>query len=308
MPRGKVCPYWHAVGHSNANKSYLGEFLHDNGARWFNSQDHVNQFIAALGKNGEGASYKRRNHPMIAYYVPLNLNTENPTHLLEIIETNNLHKNDITKIRWAKPPARRSPNQTCGHLIVNFSNLDAANRAKTEGLIICNKKVSVSKFKKEPIRCLKCHGWNHIATECIQTHDKCGTCGEEGHRTSACNNKDATHCVNCDSNDHTSWSRGCPTFLRKCQEYDTKHPENNLPYYPTSSEPWSWSPTPQPSTTINQAPRPGPPPPIREKRTTQQQRLKQQTLNFGSQIPDVQRITQEEANFGINIDLTPFQL
>jgi len=269
--------------HKMANKSYLGEFLHDNGAKWFAAPDHTKEFLAALGTKGIGASLKRRNHPMIAYFVPLNLNTENLTHISEIIETNNLNKDDISKIRWAKPPARRSPNQTCGHLIINFTNPDAANRAKTEGLLICNKKVSVAKFKKEPIRCLKCHGWNHIASECTQPTDRCGTCGAEGHRTSACTDKDTSFCINCKVDDHPSWSRNCPTFLRKCQEYDAKHPENNLPYYPSSTESWTWSPIPQPPPLTNQIPRPAPPPPIRQKQPTQ--RLRQQTLNFGTQAP-----------------------
>ncbi len=88
---------------------------------------------------------------MLAYYVPLNLNTNNPAHLAEIVESNNMQTGDLLKARWAKPPARRSPSQICGHLILTFSNLDAANRAKMEGLVICNKRVSVAKYKKEPI-------------------------------------------------------------------------------------------------------------------------------------------------------------
>jgi hypothetical protein len=178
---------------------------------------------------------KKRSHPMIAYYVPLNLNTENPAHMAEIIEANNLQSDDLLKIRWAKPPARRVPNQICGHLILTFSNPDTANRAKTEGLIICSKRVSVLKYKKEPICCMKCHGRNHIAAKCTQSFNRCGTCGLREHRTSACTSK-STYCVNCGVDDHTSWSRECPTFMRKCHEFDVKHPENSLPYYP-SSEP-----------------------------------------------------------------------
>ena len=53
-----------------------------------------------------------------------------------------------------------------------------------------------------------------------------------------------THCVNCGLDDHTSWSRECLTFVRKCQEFNTKHLENGLPYYP-STEPWTWASAPQ---------------------------------------------------------------
>jgi hypothetical protein len=105
-----------------ANKGLLGEFMHDDGAKWFASQNHADAFIIALGDEGQGASVKKRNHPMIAYYVPLNLNTENPAHIAEIVETNNLQPGDLIKARWAKPPARRSTTQTCGHLILTFSS------------------------------------------------------------------------------------------------------------------------------------------------------------------------------------------
>jgi hypothetical protein len=46
-----------------------------------------------------------------------------------------MQKEDLLKIRWAKPLIRRAPNQICGHLIFNFFNPDAANRAKIEGLL-----------------------------------------------------------------------------------------------------------------------------------------------------------------------------
>jgi hypothetical protein len=259
------------------NKVLLGEFMHDDGAKWFAMQSHADAFITALGDDNVGATIKKRSHPMIAYYVPLNLNTENPAHMAEIIEANNLQSDDLLKIKWVKPPARRAPNQICGHLILTFSNPDAANRAKTEGLIICSKRVSVSKYKKEPIRCMKCHGWNHIAAECAQSFNRCGTCGSREHRTSVCTSK-STYCVNCEVDDHTSWSRECPTFTRKCHEFDVKHPENSLPYYP-SSEPWTWAVEPQPLEP-EQVCRLFPPPPIEARAAMQ--RLRQQRLNFAT--------------------------
>ena len=41
--------------------------------------------------------------------------------------------------------------------------------------------------------------------------------------------------------DHVSWSRTCPTFLRKCKEMDRQTPENNLPFF-LATEAWTWSP------------------------------------------------------------------
>jgi len=222
------------------NKELLGEFLTDKGAKLFAQQDNFNGFITALGSLGKDLTIKKRNHPVIAYYVPLHLNTSNLTNISEIEEVNSIQEGDLLCVWWAKLPICRNANQTCGHLILTFSNPNAANRAKTGGLIICNKRVSVSKYKKEPIQCLKCQGWNHIASKCIRKMDLCGTCRKEGHRMSDCKAISKQHCVSCNSDDHPSWAQHCPTFVRKCREFDQKHPENGLPFYPLQ-EPWTWA-------------------------------------------------------------------
>ncbi|KAF8806037.1 hypothetical protein BYT27DRAFT_7102565 [Phlegmacium glaucopus] len=58
-----------------ANKGLLGEFLTDEGAKWFAQEANFDKFVTALGTLGRGACVKKRNHPIIAYYVPLHLNT-----------------------------------------------------------------------------------------------------------------------------------------------------------------------------------------------------------------------------------------
>jgi hypothetical protein len=63
------------------NKGFLGEFMHDKGTKWFTLQSHADSFITALGDGAIGALIKKKNHPMIAYYVPLSLNMDNPAHL-----------------------------------------------------------------------------------------------------------------------------------------------------------------------------------------------------------------------------------
>ena len=113
-----------------ANKEFLGEFLHDEGAKWLTQQEHTDVFIAELGKEGAGAQLKRRNHPVIAYYIPLHLDTNSTGHLKEILEVNRIQEGNLSGLRWVKPLARRTPTQTCGHLILFFTNPDAANRAK----------------------------------------------------------------------------------------------------------------------------------------------------------------------------------
>ncbi|KAF8799552.1 hypothetical protein BYT27DRAFT_7038627, partial [Phlegmacium glaucopus] len=71
-----------------ANKGLLGEFLTDEGAKWFAQQNKFDDFITALGTLGRGACIKKRSHPVIAYYVLLHLNTANSDHVTEIEEVN----------------------------------------------------------------------------------------------------------------------------------------------------------------------------------------------------------------------------
>ena len=77
----------------------------------------------------------------------------------------------ITSARWAKAPDRRAPNQRTAHLLLSLNSVDAANRAITNGLSICNKRCHVERAKREPTRCLKCQGWNHFAKECTAEND-----------------------------------------------------------------------------------------------------------------------------------------
>ncbi|KAF8258422.1 hypothetical protein EI94DRAFT_1546010, partial [Lactarius quietus] len=83
------------------------------------------------------------------------------------------------------------------------------------------------KLKYEPKQCMKCRKWGHFAAECKAQADICGTCGDQ-HKTKECNVEDKRYCVSCRSNTHASWNRNCPEFLRKCVEYSSFHPENNL--------------------------------------------------------------------------------
>jgi len=118
---------------------------------------------------------------------------------------------------------------------------------------------------------MKCHNWNHVARECIAHEDTCSTCGEKGHWTKDCTNKGKTHCVSCDSDQHASWSRFCPTFLKKCDELDRRTPENSLPFFP-SMDPWTWASTPPAHHTLP----PAVPPPILRRGHNQKERTQQQ--------------------------------
>jgi hypothetical protein len=50
--------------------------------------------------------------------------------------------------------------------------------------------------------------------------------------------------VACRTDDHASWDRMCPEFLRKSTHFDELHPENALTYFPTDAN-WTLSKRPE---------------------------------------------------------------
>lgn len=205
-------------------------------AKWFANPENK---IGICGALGDGVSFRTKLYNVLAFNVPLTLDPGAPGHREEINEINDLEGNTVAALRWAKPIARRSPNQRSAHLVLSFSNPVAANRAISNGIIICHKKCHVERMKKEPIRCLKCQGWNHMANQCERTWDICSNCAGD-HRTSNCPRPRSTRCVTCSSNDHASWSRECPSFIKRLSEFNERNPENSLPFFPTA-DPWTWS-------------------------------------------------------------------
>ena len=169
------------------------------------------------------------------------MDPKNPSHLTEICEANNLTTNQtpITSANWAKVIENRSITQRTAHLYLTFNNAEIANRVITNGLLICNKKCSIQKRRREPTRCLKFQGWNHIAKECNETINTCGNCAGQ-HRTDTCKSTEKK-CVSCKTDNHTSWSHQCPTFLKKLADLNNRNLENSTIYFPTK-KPWTWTP------------------------------------------------------------------
>jgi len=126
-------------------------------------------------------------------------------------------------------------------MIITFTDPDSANKAILNGLVICNKKVSVAKCKREPIRCLKCQGHNHVANECIIQRDICAKCGDS-HRTSSCD-MSILYCTPCGARGHASSTRIAPPSSGNAWNSTPKTPKNTLPFFP-STEPWTWEATP----------------------------------------------------------------
>ena len=218
------------------NGGTLIEMDSDNATAWLTKQENRANFCSKIGPT---VIFRARIYSLIAFNVPLDIDPENQKHRQEVCEANSLEQEVIPSMKWAKPIHRRSETQRTAHLFLTFTNADAANRAITNGLYICNRRCHVERIKREPTRCLKCQGWNHFAKECPEEADKCGNCAKS-HRTNDCPNPMERCCVSCRSNDHASWSRECPTFIRKLSDFNERNPENALQYIPTA-DPWTWT-------------------------------------------------------------------
>ncbi|KAI0026639.1 hypothetical protein K488DRAFT_22400, partial [Vararia minispora EC-137] len=185
------------------------------------------------------ATVKERLFHVMALFVPLHFQPEQERDLREIEHVNQIDPESIIRARWVKPTHFRREGQEVGHAILTFASAETANKLLLNGMVICGKRISGTKMKKEPIRCLKCQTYGHFANACMATEDTCGKCGEK-HRTADCKNPFGTFCVSCQTNDHASRDRVCPEFQRKCEAYDSHHPENGLAFFPTD-EPWTWA-------------------------------------------------------------------
>lgn len=212
------------------HKGILIEMENDAATNWMNTHENRTNFCKEIGHK---VLIKQRVFYLIAHNVALTFDPSNKRHRDEVHEANHLEENTISTMRWAKPAERRSPDQRTAHLILMFTDPDAANRAIANGLTICNRRKYVEKLKKEPIRCLKCQGWNHFAYKCISKTDKCSNCAEE-HRSRQCPHPHKRWCVTCNVGDHASWSRTCPAFIKKANECDRRNPENSLQFIPTT--------------------------------------------------------------------------
>ena len=222
------------------NRGVLLEFNSDEAVEWLQDAERWRAFLVQLHKL---AIIKPRMYNIVVQFVPLSFRPKKDTELHEVEESNGLDDGDIVRARWIKPIMRRSPSQVCGHMILSFLSPQPANEVLAGGLFIRQKKVYAEKCKREPLRCLKCQGWNHMASSCPQLRDTCGTCAQH-HRMAACTGPNKYRCVLCGSDDHASWDRSCPTFLHKCAELNNRMEENRMPYFPTL-ETWTQAREPE---------------------------------------------------------------
>ena len=211
------------------NGGIIVEFANSEAVKWSRNPSTRSSLTSKLASN---IRIKDRQFSLVLSFVPICINVEDANTLRYIETVNELPENSITKIKWIKDPACRSPTQRVAHAFISLSSPQVANQIIREGLCVNHEKLRAHKDRKEPLRCMKCQRWGHFAKDCKHQVDVCGSCAGP-HRESKCNSYATFFCVNCQTDHHGSASKECPEFIRRCEELDAKHPDNALPYFPT---------------------------------------------------------------------------
>lgn len=223
------------------NGGVVLEFGAQEGADWI--RETKARSAAFASKMGTAAEVKGRQYKVVAEFVPVRFNPDDAGVLRVIEERGQLPVGSITYARWIKPVGKRQEGQQVAHVMLTLSSSESANRAIANGLIIAGKKAGIRRCLLEPLRCAKCHRFEpvHLARDCTQTEEHCGTCGEDSHPTRDCQVTDEAkfRCVNCKRSGHTTWSRQCPTFLAQVQKMQRRQPDHGFRFFPTE-DPQTW--------------------------------------------------------------------
>ncbi|KAH9950180.1 hypothetical protein B0H21DRAFT_656965, partial [Amylocystis lapponica] len=224
------------------NGGVLYELNTAQAASWLRRPEKTASFVQHFG--GERTLVKERTFPTVVEYVPISFDPSSDLALRVAEGRSGLDPDSIVRANWIKPVNRRSTTQSFAHAIIRFNSPKAANSAIRDGLVIAGRRVWGRKLLQEPLRCLKCQklGVAHLASECKQIHDTCGTCGSVSHTTSTCDVTDrAKHwCANCRTGGHAAWDRACPAFLAARDRLLDRQPDAQYRFFPIPSDPSSW--------------------------------------------------------------------
>ncbi|QRV95418.1 hypothetical protein RhiJN_23436 [Ceratobasidium sp. AG-Ba] len=141
-----------------------------------------------------------------------------------------LDHGSILGLSWAKPVEARTPGQTRAAVRVSLRSQDYADGLIENRCYLDEKRVYFRRLEEDPIRCLKCQKYGHKSTSCRSYQDICRPCGGK-HRSSACDRPGLTQCANCRSDEHASWSRDCPEFLKAREKFNKQRPENRRRFF-----------------------------------------------------------------------------
>ncbi|KAL4256054.1 CCHC-type domain-containing protein [Pleurotus pulmonarius] len=186
---------------------------------WLADSENLTTFLTTFSP---GAAVKAKKYTIKALYLPVEqpIDTAEAWRIIE--KENDLPPFAISLIKWMKPAARRGKNQQ-------------------QGLQTLENNFRCHKSKTEPLRCLNCQNYGHIASRCTILKAICATCAQHHVNTGDCpqlNRKEAHFCVSCQTAGHPSWERTCPSRLKLQRDLDERLESNLLPFFPTE-EPWT---------------------------------------------------------------------
>ena len=216
------------------NRSPIIELNSPEAALWLKDPSRKQLFLSHLGGK---VQVKERLYHLVVPFLPTSVRTDDAETLRSIERESDLTTHSTSRLKWIKDPSRRGTRQRVAHALLSVTSPQAANQLIKEGLYLDQTKYHPRKDRKEPLRCLKCQRWGHYSSSCTQDRDTCGVCARD-HRDRNCSSFETYHCVNCESNTHSSRDRSCPDFQRRCIELDARAPDNAMPYFPTD-EPWT---------------------------------------------------------------------
>ena len=150
------------------NGGILLEFPSKQAVDWLKDNDRLQKLADATGGK---LMFKDRSYNIVVPFVPTATFIEESETLRLIENENELPVGSIAVARWIKPAHRRDTGQRVAHALFRLTTPEAANALIKNGMYINLERLCPAKDKKEPLRCLKCQRWGHMAKDCSTSRD-----------------------------------------------------------------------------------------------------------------------------------------
>ncbi|KIM45758.1 hypothetical protein M413DRAFT_7871 [Hebeloma cylindrosporum] len=196
------------------NDGILFEMDSEEGANWLKQDEIMKGFENCLPGS---VKVKGNNYQVVVQFIPITLKNRLEELYAVIENENSLPKGTIVSAKWLRNPANWNMNQTKVHMVFTI------------------------KFKQEANGIIN-HG--HSAATC-RSQEVCANCARD-HPTRKCRVTRAEYqCATCKKHkrqdDHATWARQCPAFIKEKAQLRERKPENHFRYYPAENEPWTWT-------------------------------------------------------------------
>jgi hypothetical protein len=132
-------------------------------------------------------------------------------------------ENNVTvkKLQWL---SRIDAGKAYGSMVVYLGSRDDAAKLLKEGIMDIDGETSfIRPFERRlgPVRCFKCHQFNHIAPKCPSQDVICGTCAQPGHAAKDCTSNHV-ECAVC-RGPHTTYDNGCRLYRVEKEKYTRRN-------------------------------------------------------------------------------------